>query len=477
MKKEKTAKKWILRLLCLVPFLLGAGGYLTVYPGQYLDAIYFAIRLYGMNYDLEITTPVLELSRWIAPFTTLTALFMVVKSLSRRAYTWLVLLQKDIIAVYGDTVPAEYLIEDTKRQRGERKVLAARDFLPARTHVLMLGSDEENLRFFAQNREKFRPGDKVYLQLEDFSLNSLACGAVECYCFSLAELTAQTYWMERAEELCGKIWRGEPVQICLIGNGPFAEQMLQFALIYNIFSTKQSIQYHVFGDWAEYRSLHWDWASISSPGDQVVFHDEPWHQWTRSLSDMDRVILCDDSQQENLHIFHRIQSLLPRCTVDLRMVDSQLFGREMALLPQGTTLFGSYSDLCTCRLIIQEQLIQDAKHQHQAYGEAHPEYRTEWSALDAFTRLSNVCSSIFRTHNLPLVEAALPHLGEEERMEALSELEHIRWCRYHWMHNWSFRPGKKDPIHRTHQDLIPYQALSREAQRKDAEAINSGKTS
>ena len=62
-----------------------------------------------------------------------------------------------------------------------------------------------------------------------------------------------------------------------------------------------------------------------------------------------------------------------------------------------------------------------------------------------------------------------------EVMELLSELEHIRWCRYHYLNNWSYgvpEGGKnKDKIRRIHTDLLPYGELSEEDKEKDRENI------
>ena len=66
---------------------------------------------------------------------------------------------------------------------------------------------------------------------------------------------------------------------------------------------------------------------------------------------MDRVIVCGDDQGENLHIMQRIQALLPRCALDVRMLDDRLY--HLSMLPEGTALFGSYRTLCSQELILQ----------------------------------------------------------------------------------------------------------------------------
>ena len=58
--------------------------------------------------------------------------------------------------------------------------------------------------------------------------------------------------------------------------------------------------------------------------------------------------------------------------------------------------------------------------------------------------------------------------------ETMSELEHIRWCRYHYLNNWKYgkpEKGTKDKAKRIHADLVPYSSLSESEKDKDRENI------
>ena len=60
-------------------------------------------------------------------------------------------------------------------------------------------------------------------------------------------------------------------------------------------------------------------------------------------------------------------------------------------------------------------------------------------------------------------------------MELLSELEHIRWCRYHYLNNWRYgvpENGKrKYPVQKIHADLVTYRDLTEGEKEKDRENI------
>ena len=62
-------------------------------------------------------------------------------------------------------------------------------------------------------------------------------------------------------------------------------------------------------------------------------------------------------------------------------------------------------------------------------------------------------------------------------MEKLAELEHIRWCRYHYLNNWHYgipENGKtKDLEKRIHCDLVPYSDLNEEAKERDRDNIRT----
>ena len=64
----------------------------------------------------------------------------------------------------------------------------------------------------------------------------------------------------------------------------------------------------------------------------------------------------------------------------------------------------------------------------------------------------------------------------QDYLEYLAQLEHIRWCRYHYLNNWQQgmpKNGKhKDKKRRIHKDLVPYEELSEADREKDREKVS-----
>ena len=104
----------------------------------------------------------------------------------------------------------------------------------------------------------------------------------------------------------------------------------------------------------------------------------------------------------------------------------------------------------------------------------------EWSRLDGFTRYSNVSAADYHEMRLRMLDTlGWPADGEKlsaAQLEYLAELEHIRWCRYHYLNNWRWgKPengARKDPAKRIHADLIPYGELSDQEKQKDRDNIH-----
>ena len=60
--------------------------------------------------------------------------------------------------------------------------------------------------------------------------------------------------------------------------------------------------------------------------------------------------------------------------------------------------------------------------------------------------------------------------------DVYAEMEHIRWCRYHYLNHWRFgetADGKKDSKNRIHPCLIPFADLPESNKKKDRDGIET----
>ena len=98
----------------------------------------------------------------------------------------------------------------------------------------------------------------------------------------------------------------------------------------------------------------------------------------------------------------------------------------------------------------------------------------EWEKLDGFTKASNIASADYHGIRVLLLQS-LEKSGKTFTEDELSEAEHIRWSRFHYLNYWTYgipENGKnKDAAHKIHKCLIPYEELPKEEKDKDYEAV------
>lgn len=128
--------------------------------------------------------------------------------------------------------------------------------------------------------------------------------------------------------------------------------------------------------------------------------------------------------------------------------------------------FGRYKDVFTEENILREKLIEKAKALHTHYESI---YKTgkKWEDLSSFLRASNISAADFGN--------VLTNLNKDE-ME-LAELEHIRWCRFHFLNYYVYGVpdnGKnKDDMKRIHKDLLKFDEIPSSEQVKDIETVRT----
>lgn len=467
-------KKMLLNILIIIPFILGFFAYLEFNPEDYLDAAYFALQNYILEYDYEERSLLLELSRWSAPFVTTSIILSVLgKIFINLRYKLILLFNKDLIAVYGSEPKTKYLI---KSLDGDKKKYIVSDKAvkssKIKHHIVMYETQEENLLFYSENMDNFNKNSHVHVWLENFSPHLLNNKNIDFYLLSLAELTAQLFWKNDCTDL-NKIVASKPVvKIAMIGSGTYFEKMLGYALQINLYSKTQQIEYHIFGDLDEYKNLHYklprkDYDNRTElmiyPQDKIIIHNKKWYEYAEFLTTVDKIIICEPKDSDVLNIACSLKSYIPITTpLYIQINDSLLIKPDIM---NGMILFGDYYKVCHYDEITNNEIIKLAKKQNDSYNTKN-DVANYWANLDNFLRDSNIFSALYRNINFP-------NAKDDEIEEQFAELEHIRWSRFHYMHNWEYGTSKKDVINRIHPSLTDYAKLSENEKQKDIDAIKS----
>lgn len=466
MKKRTVIWK---RLLFLLPFLLGTVG-LTLGGQRLTDAMYHSVQYYVLNYSDPSPNVLTDLCRWTAPLATASGVLLLISSISRRFSAAWKLRTADSVAVYGP--------EDVKRamlrELGNRGVDGGTDFVPAKRYLL-LGTQAENFAFWTEHVTKLLSAE-VYLCCD--TLPGQSVSAPNLHLFQPSELAARIFW-KQAELYPLSCELGHRMTIALIGCGRLGDALLYWGLQNNIFDPEQKLTYQIYGESETFPRLYPQLEHITDP---LEFYPDGWQNHLQALADADRILVLPAEGQEAL--VARLLELLPGKTLDvltgesllIRMLDGQKWLR----------IFDLRSEALSAARIMGDDLLHAAKrinlryaHLYSGVPETERRAQDEWEKLDAFTRYSNISSADYHEIRLRMLAAmgAKPDgtgLTDAQR-EGLAELEHIRWCRYHWLNNWRHgipENGKaKDADRRIHVDLIPYRDLTDAEKQKDRDTI------
>lgn len=450
-----------------VPLFLGISGFLQA--GESVsDAAFITLCMYGMGYPDPTPNLLVELARWTAPLAMASGILLVLIRVNRRLQNWFRSFRKDSVAVYGPDR------EEVLAGLGKLGIDGGEDFsfIKAGSYILM-GKEEENFNFYQQNRSALK-GHTVYL--ECCFLPAQSASDPELRLFREEETAARLYWKEYCLHQ-QSVRCGHQMKIVFLGFGVLGEELLTCGLQDNIFHPDQKIEYHIFGDGDRFMAIHPGLLSIDDP---VIFHREPWYEQPALLEEAQRVIVL--SEEDQLDLVKDL--LLANGQVSYHVFAS---GKELELLAgqNRLTLFYWKELARKPEYIMGDVLYDRAKRINLRYAALYgniPENEEtreqEWEKLDAFTRYSNISSADY--HEVRLI--MLKDMGEDAKhpapdcMELLSELEHIRWCRYHYLNNWKhgvLKHGRKDPVRRIHTDLIPYAQLTEGEKEKDRENIRT----
>lgn len=459
-----------MRILLLLPLVLGVCGFVILAGEPFLDSVFNCVIMYVMNYGDTPPNILVEIARWTAPLATASSVVLVVSSLQRWAVARWKYLRGGSVAVYGPEKEKEAVLS----QLGKRGISGEESLVKAGRYIL-LGSEQENFDFYQSHAEQLRDRP-VWLKCESLPAQSVADPDLKLFCPE--EIAARLFWRQRDVYSLWKSSSGT-LRIVFLGFGKLGEELLSQGLQNNLFGPEQRLEYHVFGDCAAFLATHTSLKEISDP---VIRHQEPWYDSLELLERAELLLVIRQEGQPEL-----LQAVL---SATLRR-ETDVFSSEepaLALLAQQERLrlFPWRRSAMDVKLLFEDTMYRRAKrinlryaHLYQGTEETPENMELEWGRLDPFTRYSNVSSADYHEIRLKLLEAqGLSGRAEElspEELELLAELEHIRWCRYHYLNNWRFgRPenGKaKDPVRRLHAMLIPYEELSEGEKEKDRENI------
>lgn len=459
------------KVLFILPVILGVYGLHIIGNETLLDALFNSLLMYVFCYGGTPENWATEIARWMAPMMTASGVLVIVHTLRDRIHHYILYKKGNSIAVYGPDEEKFPLLSHI----GKLGINGHQELIPA-TKYILLDDEQTNFAFYHANKGKFKDST-FYLKCPSLPAGAVCDQNLRVFCPE--ETSARLFWKENCIYSLSKS-QNHKLNIVLLGFDKLGENLITFGLQNNIFSADQKITYHIFGNGEKFKATHTELDSIS---DDIIFYEKPWYDYLSMIESASMVIIL--KQDNQMELLHEMLFATKRETIHVFAANSLA---TSLLHEKERLIIFDWKEKAQCLdHILSDTLFHRAKKINLRYAHLYngvvenDEARDEqWKALDTFTRYSNVSSADYHEVRLKILEAEGKNIPDPSQfptdlLEYFAELEHIRWCRYHYLNNWKYGipvDGKsKDNAHRIHKDLIPYQDLTEDEKEKDRENI------
>lgn len=444
-------KKMLKIVVISTPFMLGVIGYLNVSDINLPSAIYNTIRLYGFNTDTSEINLLIEIARWTAPIVTMSVIFYYIKDLWYKLIYKFRSLRKNSCSVYGENSEAAYFL-DSLGIEGIKGNLSKPN--TSKYHVFFTDSVKDVIEALNNKSIKrlMEKASKEYQFIFRVSGDTrITFKGSNIHTFSIEENCSIKYWEENLSTPNEKI--------ALIGSKRLCEAILDKGLQLNIFSENQNIEYHIWSDIQYNKTRKYLDDALDMTGDKLFVYEDCWEEYLSLLETMDRIIVTYESS-DNLSIGIELLNTMPN--IKIHVYSNYDVDLDGLFDSNNLTCYGRINDIINQDVIIRESLRKTAKKIHEHYRSQYPTI-PRWDELSSFHINSNISAAGYFQVLQKLYKDGIS-------IECLTKLEHIRWCRFHYLQNWKYGI-EKDFNNRTHPCLVPFESLTLEEKKKDKENV------
>lgn len=284
---------------------------------------------------------------------------------------------------------------------------------------------------------------------------------------------ARQYW--RSKPLCS-----HETTIVIIGFGEHGRCILERAIMTNVLSVDQHVAYHIFGDPTRFLAMHCSLHKMfsineaSGTMDALLFHEGIWEEHHEILGLADRIIICEDVEQDGWDIYWRLDRYYK--------TRGQIHLYSNRRTP-GVSYFGTDEDIYTPDQVMRTSLDKAAIKINEIFCRSVSYPTLSWEELDDFHRESKRTAADHLLMKIRIllkdekitgftddtVALAYKRYCETKKDPAVQDmyrrLDHMRWLRFYTYYNWSYGPVRDDAA-RQHPMLCPYTDLTPEQKRE-----------
>ena len=520
MDKRRALRLFAKAFLFFVPLILGFIGFADLYENPW-SRLYHTMALFALNFDATeeylLAHPLLQVARILAGAATFTVVISVAYHFWASFSAFIQVKLLNAVVVHGEGDQARR-VTDGIRSSGSRVISCNCNLCySAKNQILAFDTDEESLQYIEHHLQDLFPDETAH----EFSKKIIMCSNTysnsECEqeyfsIYNPAETCARLYWQDfwiDRDRFLAHSDRPMKKSVAIIGFDRLGEHLLNQALIMNVTDRQlelteedrqyagrywdqvqnmQGIDYYVIGsEGKEYCSMHpmlRHFLNVNGEDfghkDSLSFFPSLAEMGIRKLDSMDLVIIAHDSPEECLEIMNRIVCAGLTGEIHVHCANEQILNTLYQTATAGLTIvpFGMNRMIYSSENLLHELMEAQAKEMHIHYAKRVPndaaDQRPEeplreeaWKQLTFFQKLSNFASC----DHLAVKEGLLKRYPFSEDTDTdtanlLMAIEHMRWERFYWLHNWEYSPHRNDAKHR-HPSLVPFHRLCRNDQLKD----------
>ena len=520
MDKRKVLKRIIAIALIAVPFVLGFIGFADLYE-DIGSRLYHTMALYAFSFDAEEEYLQAHMYLQIARLVAGAATFSIVIAIANNFWTsfsdFVQIKLFKAVVVHGEGDQADRVLEGIKESGSAVIKCNSKVCFMGKDQVLAFDTDAEALRYVESHFHDFFPkgsesGSKNRIVLCSNMYSNSECKRDYFSIYNPAEVCARQYWSEHWIDR-GRLFDNQEKSpyksVAIVGFDHFGEQILDQALIMNVTDRQlelteedkqyagerwgqiremQGVDYYVVGsDGADYCAMHpmlSEFLNLNGEDgghkDSLTFYASLSDMGIRMLDSIDLIIIALDDPEACLEMMNKIVCAGLTDDIHIHCANEEILYSLYQTVTKGLTIvpFGMNHILYSRENVLHEQMEETAKDmnfnyvkgslEHPIGKEQEKKLREEsWNKLTYFQKLSNFASC---DHNA-IKEGLLKQYPftedvDTEAANILMEIEHTRWERFYWLHNWEYNPLRNDAKHQ-HPSLVPFYKLSRKDQLKD----------
>lgn len=451
----------IVYIVALIPFLVASYGYYITGEFSFWETVYAAIAIYFVNPVSEITNGFILFGEITSVIVTAGIILSVLKYALKKVSNFFVRFRKDATVVYTDNDMGRKLAASLKHG-----YMTTSSDKPekVKNHILMFSDDTENVSFYSRNESKLEKTN-VYLFMSelDYTLLKVADKSdANLHFFNINDLVARDYWKNNSLY----DFKDRACKVAIIGSTDIGKALFKYGYLNNLYTLNQNFEYHLYafkGPEADFlRNLK------TENNDKIFVHDDYWENDSNTLSQMDRVIYAEKT--DHLNLIQKLLFINP--TAEIHCYSPDEISYEDVYATDSLLMFGNVNKLISEDNIKSEKLYRLGKlfnydyslryASREAPADYEKEMEAEWSKLDGFKKSSSIARADHYWIEKRLKDDGILSETEEESWH----IEHIRWCRFHYINHWSYAE-KRDNARRKHNLLIPYEDLPKSEKEKD----------